>query len=134
MIWRDEPLVVDKWLSLQAMAPTNDVLDKVVALRKHEAFSISNPNKVRALFGAFASANATGFHRLDGAGYRFIADAIIELDPVNPQTAARLMSAFNQWRKYRPDLAAKMKQQIERIYATANLSADVSELASKALA
>jgi len=134
VIWRDEPLVVDKWLSLQAMAPTNDVLDKVVALRKHEAFSISNPNKVRALFGAFASANATGFHRLDGAGYRFIADAIIELDPVNPQTAARLMSAFNQWRKYRPDLAAKMKQQIERIYATANLSADVSELASKALA
>lgn len=132
--WQNEPLVLDKWLSLQAMASTNDVLDQVMALRQHEAFSISNPNKVRALFGAFASGNATGFHRTDGAGYQFVADVIIELDSMNPQTAARLMSPFNQWRKYRPDLADKMKQQIERIYASPNLSADVSELASKALA
>ena len=131
--WHAEPLVVDKWFSLQAMSPNKGSVEQVLALREHKAFSISNPNKVRALLRTFVANNASGFHRADGAGYQCIADAVLELDSINPQSAAGLMSAFNQWRKYRPELAKKMKNQIERICAQPGLSADVSELASKAL-
>ena len=92
-----------------------------------------NPNKVRALIGAF-SGNQVRFHDAGGAGYRFLADRVIELDPVNPQVAARLMGAFSRWRKFDAARQELMKAELERILATPKLSKDVYEIASKTLA
>ncbi len=92
-----DALVIDKWFSLQAMIPSADTLANVRALTAHPAFSFANPNRVRALIGAFAG-NQTQFNRADGAGYAFIADNVLALDPKNPQIAARLATAFRTWR------------------------------------
>ncbi len=131
--WRDEPLVVDKWLSIQATAALPDTLDRVRELTKHEAFTLKNPNKVRALIGAFASANPSCFHAIDGAGYAFLADHILELDALNPQVAARLTSPFTQWRNYEPKRQALMQAQLQRLLAEPGLSKDVFEVVSKSL-
>jgi aminopeptidase N len=131
--WKDDPLVVDKWLTLQACSDHGEVLQRVQELCRHEAFNIRNPNKVRALIGAFAQANPGRFHESSGNGYRFLADRIIELDPINPQIASRLMGNFNRWRSYEPDRSVLMREQVERILAVPELSADVSEIATKAL-
>ena len=96
--YADDPLIIDKWLALQAAIPEPATLDRVRALTKHPAFSIANPNRVRALIGSFAQANHTQFNRGDGAGYDFVADFVLALDPKNPQVAARLMGAFRSWR------------------------------------
>ena len=96
--YADDPLIIDKWLALQAAIPEAATLDRVRTLTRHPAFSVSNPNRVRALIGSFAQANQTQFNRVDGAGYDFVADFIIALDPKNPQVAARLMGAFRSWR------------------------------------
>ena len=88
---RDDPLVLDKWLALQAAFPEPATLDRVRALMAHPAFSLANPNRVRALIGAFAQANQTQFNRPDGAGFDFVADIALDLDPKNPQVAARLL-------------------------------------------
>jgi len=97
--WKDETLVLDKWFALQAMHPDVSALEEVIALCAHPAFSINNPNKVRSLIGAF-TANLVGFHSLDGAGYEFLADKIIELNEINPQVAARIAGTFNNWRSH----------------------------------
>jgi len=131
--WRDEPLVVDKWLGIQATAPLAETLERVRALTAHEAFNIKNPNKVRALIGAFASANPACFHAIDGAGYEFLADHILKLDALNPQVAARLTSPFTQWRKYEPQRRALMQAQLQRLLAAPGLSKDVFEVVSKSL-
>ena len=86
--YADDPLIIDKWLALQAAIPEPATLDRVRALTKHAAFSMSNPNRVRSLIGSFAQANHTQFNRADGAGYDFVADAVLALDPKNPQVAA----------------------------------------------
>ena len=96
--YADDPLIIDKWLALQAAIPEPATLDRVRALTSHPAFSLANPNRVRALIGAFAQANHTQFNRADGAGYDFVADIVLALDPKNPQVAARLMGAFRSWR------------------------------------
>src|SRR6516225_12333597 len=96
--YADDPLVIDKWFALQAAIPEPATLDRVRALTRHAAFSAANPNRIRALIGSFAQANQTQFNRSDGAGYNFVADFVLELDPKNPQVAARLMSAFRSWR------------------------------------
>jgi aminopeptidase N len=132
--WRAEDLVVDKWFATQAMAQRSDSLDIVLSLLAHEAFTLRNPNRVRALIGAFAAGNPTGFHRADGAGYAFVADHVLELDRLNPQVASRLAQAFGRWRRYDPDRQAKMRAQLEHILAAPNLSRDVYEIASKSLA
>ena len=131
--WRDEPLVVDKWLSLQAASSAPETPAVVVALLSHEAFSLRNPNKVRALIGAFSQANPLHFHAADGGGYTFLADQIIRLNDFNPQIAARLMVAFTRWRKYDPARQANMRGQLERILAVPQLSPDVYEVAIKTL-
>jgi aminopeptidase N len=131
--WRTEALVIDKWFTLQAMPQRPDALDQVQHLKTHPAFTMTNPNRVRALIGAFAMANATGFHRKDGAGYRFLADQIMELDRLNPQIAARLMGIFGRWRRYDGERQALMKQEIERVLAMPNLSRNSHEVASKSL-
>ena len=131
--WKGDPLVVDKWLTLQACSDHAGTLQRVKELCEHEAFDMQNPNKVRALIGAFAQANPVGFHLLSGDGYHFVADRIIELDPINPQIAARLMGNFNRWRQFEPIRSALMREQVERILSAPGLSPDVSEIAEKAL-
>ena len=99
----------------------------------HPAFSLTNPNKVRALIGAFAMSNPTAFHDLTGAGYRFITDRIIELDGLNSQGAARLASAFNRWKRYDGVRQGMMRSQLQRLAGIPGLSSDVSEILANAL-
>jgi len=102
-------------------------------LMGHPAFSLTSPNKVRSLLGAFAMANPTGFHTLSGAGYRFVAEQIIELNRLNPQVAARIAAGFNRWKRYDPVRQGLMQGELKRIAATANLSPDVTEIVGNAL-
>jgi aminopeptidase N len=127
-----DALVIDKWFSLQAMIPQSDTLDKVRALTAHPAFSFANPNRVRALIGAFA-ANPTQFNRADGAGYDFVAGNVLALDPKNPQLAARLATAFRTWRTLEPGRRGKAQAALERIKATPNLSRDLADIVERAL-
>ncbi len=131
--WQHDPLVVDKWLSLQAGSSLENTLATVQALMGHPAFSLHNPNKVRALIGAFASGNPVRFHVLSGSGYRFLADQILTLDPINPQMAARLSSAFTTWRRYDISRQQLMREQMERIIGQPGLSAGVGEIIQKSL-
>ncbi|NOX75628.1 MAG: aminopeptidase N [Gammaproteobacteria bacterium] len=131
--WSDEPLVVDKWLGLQAGCRLPHTLAEVKALTQHPAFTLKNPNKVRALIGAFAS-NQVNFHAADGQGYECVASQILALDALNPQVAARLSNTFSQWRRYDTGRQAAMKQQLERLLAQPGLSRDVYEVVSKSLA
>ncbi len=130
--WQTDSLVVDKWLRIQAQSPRPGTLEVVLALIEHESFQRTNPNKVRALIGALTT-NSVHFHRADGAGYRFLADEVIALDAINPQIAARLVGAFNQWRRYDEERKRLMRTELERIVGTKELSKDVFEIASKAL-
>ena len=132
--WQDDALVVDKWFSLQATSSLIDTLDNVKKLQFHDAFSLHNPNRVRALIGAFVSANALRFHRADGAGYRFLADRVLELDQLNPQVAARLLSPFGQWCRFDTTRQALIKSQVERVLNKDGLSRGTYEIASKTLA
>jgi aminopeptidase N len=131
--WRDDALVIDKWFALQALAQRPDAIDVVSGLLGHEAFILTNPNRVRALIGAFAQGNPTGFHRADGAGYRFVADHVLLLDRKNPQVASRLAKPLGRWRRYDPIRQDHMRAQLERILAAPHLSRDVYEIASKSL-
>jgi len=129
-----DALVVDKWFSLQAAIPHRDTLDHVRALTNHPAFSLANPNRVRSLIGAFAQNNSTQFNRPDGAGYEFIADAVLALDQKNPQVSARLATAFRNWRTMEHDRQAKAERSLRRIRAASPLSRDLSDIVDRALA
>lgn len=131
--YRDEPLVVDKWLSLEALSVLPGTLNRVKALLKHEAFALTNPNKVRALIGAFAAGNPLRFHEADGSGYRFLADRIVELDRINPQAAARLIAPLGRWSRFDSARQALMREALESILTAEDLSPDVYELTSKSL-
>ena len=132
--WRDEPLVVDKWFSIQAQSPAPDALARVIGLTSHPAFEETNPNRLRALIGAFATANPVRFHDATGAGYRFLAEQILRIDRFNPAVAARLVDPLGGWRRYTPALGEMMRGELERIIATEGVSKNVYELASKAVA
>lgn len=132
--WRHEPLAVNLWLQIQAGAMTHGGLERVKALVDHHSFDIRNPNKVRSLIGVFCNLNSVNFHRADGAGYSFLADKILELDRLNPQIAARQLTPLTRWRKYPSENADKMKAQLQKIAAVAELSPDVYEVVSKSLA
>jgi aminopeptidase N len=131
--WRDEPLVVDKWLAVQATSRLPGTLAQVEQLTRHESFDLRNPNKVYALIRGFA-ANYVRFNAADGSGYGFLADQIGALDPLNPQVAARLARGFDRWRKFDAVRQAHARQALERIRDTAGLSRDVLEVVTKALA
>jgi aminopeptidase N len=131
--WQGDALVVDKWLSLQATASRPGTLAAVKDLMAHEAFSLRNPNKVRALIGAFCQANPLHFHAADGEGYTFFADQVLALNVLNPQIAARLMTALSRWRRFDTVRQDKMRGQLERILASPQLSPDVYEIAFKTL-
>jgi len=125
-------LVIDKWFQTQALAFHPDTVEIVEALGRHPDFTLANPNRARALFGAFA-ANQWAFNRADGKGYAMVADAIIALDKLNPQTAARLVPPLGRWKRFDETRGALMRSTLERIAATPNLSKDVLEQASKSL-
>ena len=132
--FKDNPLVMDQWFSVQAASMQPGGLARVKALMQHPAFTLKNPNKVRALIGAFAGQNLVNFHAIDGSGYRFLADLVIELNALNPQIASRLLAPLTRWRKYGEQRQALMKGELERILASGALSSDVYEVVSKSLA
>ncbi|MES2625607.1 MAG: aminopeptidase N [Pseudomonadota bacterium] len=131
--WKHEALVVEQWLALQCAAPVPNNLRKVKALIEHESFDIRNPNKVRSVIGAFCNANAVGFHALNGEGYTFLADYVIQLNGINSQIASRQLTPLTRWRKYSSGRQELMKAQLRRIMAVENLSKDVYEVVSKSL-
>ena len=131
--YRDDAIVIDKWLSLQATSSRLDTLDQVKKLMGHRVFSIKQPNKVRALISAFCASNPYRFHNPDGSGYRFLTDQILQLDPINPQVAARLATQLGRWRGYDYNRASLMQKELSRVLATKALSPDVFEIASKSL-
>jgi aminopeptidase N len=128
-----DPLVIDKWFALQAAIPEPATLNRVRKLTEHPAFSFANPNRTRALIGAFAQTNQTQFNRPDGAGYDFLADTVLALDPKNPQVAARLLSAFKSWRALEPGRRSRAEATLRRVAAAANLSRDTSDIVRRAL-
>jgi len=132
--WKHEPLVIDKWFALQGRDPAEGALGRVLGLTAHPAFEAKNPNRLRALVATFANFNQDRFHDPSGAGYRFLADQVLATDGFNPNIAARLMEPLGQWARYKPELGALMRAELERIRNSPGLSKNVVELASKALA
>jgi aminopeptidase N len=132
--YSDDPLIIDKWLALQATIPEPATLDRVRALTTHPAFSMANPNRVRSLIGAFAQANHTQFNRKDGAGYDFVADAVLELDPKNPQVAARITGAFRSWRALEADRRSRAEATLRRVAGAPSLSRDLHDIVARTLA
>ncbi|MDN3567728.1 aminopeptidase N [Paeniroseomonas aquatica] len=131
--WHGDELVLDKWFSIQAMSARPDAMEAVRALQAHPDFDLRNPNRARALIGAFASGNPQHFHAADGTGYRFLADAVIALDPINASMAARLISPLGMWRRQAPARAALMRRELRRILEVPKLSKGTFEKASKGL-
>lgn len=131
--WQHDPLVINKWFSIQAYAEIPEILDEVKSLMQHADFQIKNPNRARALISAYTQ-NFAGFHRADGAGYQFLADRILEIDQFNPQIASRMCEPLIHWRRYTAERQKLMHQELQRIRATRGLSKNVTEIVSKALA
>ncbi|HEX4737754.1 MAG TPA: aminopeptidase N [Allosphingosinicella sp.] len=131
--YKSDALVLDKWFMVQALSPRDDTAEAVERLAKHPDFTLANPNRMRSLVGAFAM-NQRAFHDASGRGYRFLADMILAVDKMNPQTAARLVPALGRWKRFGPERQALMKAELERIVGTPGLSKDVFEQASKSLA
>jgi aminopeptidase N len=132
-MWQDDPLVMDKWFTLQALSDRPGALTRVQQLMNHPAFALTNPNKVRALITAFCNRNLAHFHAADGYGYAFAADRVLDLDKINPQIAARLAACFNRWTRVEPQRRAMMKAELERVASQEGLSPDTYEIVSKAL-
>ncbi|MBM3546806.1 MAG: aminopeptidase N [Alphaproteobacteria bacterium] len=132
--WKGDALVLDKWFSIQASAPSADALARVRKLIDHPAYDRKNPNRIRALVSTFAGANPVRFHDASGGGYRFLADQVIATDKFNPQVAARLVGPLGRWRRYDQVRQVLMKAELERVVAEPGLSKDVFEIASKSLA
>ena len=132
--WKNEPLVVNQWLSVQASNPSTGALNTVKQLMQHESFNMRNPNKVRSLISGFSSLNPVNFHAMDGSGYRFLADQIIELNNLNPQIASRLVTPLTRWKRYPADRQGMMREELQRIMDSGELSRDVFEVVSKSLA
>ena len=130
--WHDDALVLDKWFGIQAMSPLPNTMEAVRALSSHPDFDLRSPNRVRALVSSFTF-NQVRFHAADGAGYRFLADTIIRLDPDNPQIAARMVSSLGQWRRFGAGRQAPMQAELARIVALPGLSKNTFEMATKSL-
>jgi len=131
--FRDEALVMNLWLQVQATNSQADGLERVIELMKHSAFSMTNPNKIRSLIGAFCSGNLVNFHNPDGSGYQFLEQQIIALNTVNPQVAARLVTPLTKWKKFPEPNRQQMRDALERVGATPNLVKDLHEIVSKSL-
>jgi len=131
--WGDDRLVMDKWFGMQvSCAAPNATVQTAKDLTTHAKFDWKNPNRFRAVIGALGN-NAAGFHAPDGTGYAFFADCLIKLDPMNPQTTARMATFFETWKRYSPARQAQMRTELERIKATPNLSPDTTEIITRIL-
>ncbi|OPF62124.1 aminopeptidase N [Hydrogenophaga sp. H7] len=135
-MFKDEALVIDKWFALQAGAPDRggNVLPAVRQLMNHPDFNLKNPNRARSVIFSFCSANPAGFHRSDAAGYVFWSERVLELDAINPQVAARLARALDRWKKLAEPYRSAAREAIARVAAKSDLSADVREVVTRALA
>ena len=131
--WRDDALVVDQWFSIQALCPLPGTLGRVKALMDHEAFDIKLPNRMRSLVAQFAVNNIVNFHLTDGGGYEFLADRVMELNAINPQMAARILSPLTRWRKFDDQRQVLMKGALEHILGMDGISSDVYEIVTKSL-
>lgn len=131
--WQHDPLVIDKWFALQASSKLPDTLNRVKKLLQHPAFDIKNPNKVYALIGAFGHRNLVHFHVASGEGYQFLADCVNQLDALNPQIAARMVTSLSHWQRYDSKRQNLMRAQLEGILRAKTISKDVGELVSKSL-
>jgi aminopeptidase N len=131
--WQHDPLVVDKWLILQAGCALPGTLDRVKALTSHPSFTYKNPNKVRSLIATFCATNHVHFHAADGSGYQFLGDQICLLDQLNPQIASRMITPLTQWRRYDQSRQQLMRVQLERIGSQPTLSDDVKEIVEKTM-
>ena len=125
---------MDKWFILQATSPAADALSKVRSLLKHRSFTLSNPNRVRSLIGAFASSNPAAFHAEDGSGYQFMVEMLTELNSRNPQVASRLIEPLIRLKRYDAKRQARMRAALEQLKGLENLSGDLYEKIAKALA
>ncbi|WP_336278997.1 aminopeptidase N [Bartonella sp. CB175] len=132
--YKHDPLVMDKWFSIQAMVAGASTLDRVKKLMQHPLFSQDNPNRVRALIGVFASNNPTGFNRVDGASYHFLCQIILEIDKKNPQLSSRLLTMMRSWRQLEPIRRQKLETALKTIADTSHLSSDVADIVSRILA
>ncbi len=131
--YRNEPLVLDKWLALQASIPEDTTLERVERLMNHPAFSMNNPNRVRSLIGSFAMLNQVQFNRKDGAGYTFLASIVLRADELNPQLASRLLTAFSSWRMMESTRRAHARRALQSIAQKTNLSRDVGDIVNRSL-
>jgi aminopeptidase N len=129
-----DPLVMDKWFMVQASVPNADALERVQVLARHPAYAASNPNRVRALVGTYASANQVGFNRADGAGYAYLADCLIEIDAANPRLAARLATALRAWRSLETGRRALAREALSRLAARPDISVDLRDIVVRTLA
>ncbi len=130
--YKSDPTILDKWFSLQATSVRADTLSRVMDLTTHADFTIANPNRVRSLIGGFG-VNQVRFHDASGAGYEYLAEQVLSVDKLNPQTAARLVTPLGRWRRFDAGRAQLMRKQLERIVGSNGLSKDLYELASKSL-
>ncbi|WP_350431042.1 aminopeptidase N [Shewanella sp. H8] len=133
-MWESTPLVMDKWLTLQALVDSDDVIDQVKTLTKHPSFSFSNPNRIRSLIGAFVAANTYQFHRADGEGYRYLTKILIKLNKTNPQVASRMITPLIQFSKFDQQRQQLMKQCLVELKSLPDLSKDLYEKVTKSLA
>jgi len=131
--WSQDQLVLDKWLTIQATAPLPDTLTEVRKLMRHPSFSITNPNRVRALIGSFCKGNPVNFHRKSGDGYDFLIEQVLVLDPINSQIAARLLTSLSRWQRYDEERQALMRSALEQVIAQPTLSRHCYEVAVKSL-
>ncbi|MCK5519291.1 MAG: aminopeptidase N C-terminal domain-containing protein, partial [Alphaproteobacteria bacterium] len=131
--WKHDPLVLNKWFSLQAVADRSDVLEIVIQLTQHPDFTYQNPNRLRALISSFSFGNQKWFHRVDGAGYKLLTETILRVNKINPSTAARLLSPLQQWNKYDTSRKHLMKSELKRILVEKDISNDIYEIVSKSL-
>ncbi len=133
-VYGSDPLVLDKWFSLQASIPEANTLDRVKELMNHPGFSVRNPNRLRSLVGSFASANLSQFNRKDGAGYEFVSQIVVDTDRSNPQVAARILGAFKSWRSLEPVRRLKAEAALRTIERQEKLSPDVGDIVMRTLA
>lgn len=131
--WKGDNLVIDTWFAAQALSPLAATLRQVKKLTEHTLFSLAAPNKVRALIGTFAMSNPVQFNRPDGTGYAFLAEQVLALDRLNPQIAARMLSAFRSWRALETGRRGHARKALQRIAKTKGSSPDVQEIVSKML-
>lgn len=130
--WRDDRLVMDKWFMVQvAQAAPDRAVQVAEELTKHALFDWKNPNRFRSVVGGLTAGNPAGFHDPSGAGYRFIADWLMQLDALNPQTAARMSTAFETWKRYDADRQQLIGAELDRIAASSNLSRDLGEMVAR---